>query len=130
MERAVSQDKSRAKDGSVNMPNREREVQLAFRVTEAERRLIEDKMKLFGTENMSAYLRKMAIDGYIVKLDFLQINEMMSLLRRTNASLNQIAKRLNSMGRAYVEDISEIRQRQDEIYDMVKKMLRKIVAIK
>ncbi len=52
------------------MPNREREVQLAFRVTEAERRLIEDKMKLFGTVNMSAYLRKIAIDGYIVKLDF------------------------------------------------------------
>ncbi len=112
------------------MPNREREVQLAFRVTEAERKLIEDKMRLFGTVNMSAYLRKMAIDGYIVKLDFPQINEMMSLLRRTNASLNQIVKRLNSMGRAYADDISEIKRRQDEIYDMVKKMLNKIVAMK
>ncbi len=112
------------------MPNREREVQLAFRVTEAERKLIEDKMRLFGTVNMSAYLRKIAIDGYIVKLDFPQINEMMSLLRRTNASLNQIAKRLNSTGRVYAEDISEIRQRQDEIYDMVKKMLNKIVTMK
>ncbi len=129
MERTVSQDKSKAKDGS-NMPNREREVQLAFRVTEAERKLIEDKMRLFGTVNMSAYLRKMAIDGYIVKLDFPQINEMMSLLRRTNVSLNQIVKRLNSTGRAYAEDISEIRQRQDEIYDMVKKMLNKIVAMR
>ncbi len=112
------------------MPNREREVQLAFRVTEAERKLIEDKMRLFGTVNMSAYLRKMAIDGYIVKLDFPQINEMMALLRRTNASLNQIVKRLNSTGRVYAEDISEIRQRQDEIYDMVKKMLNKIVTMK
>ncbi len=112
------------------MPNREREVQLAFRVNEEERKLIEDKMRLFGTVNMSAYLRKIAIDGYIVKLDFPQINEMMSLLRRTSASLNQIAKRLNSTGRAYAEDISEIRQRQDEIYDMVKKMLNKITAIK
>lgn len=112
------------------MPNREREVQLAFRVTEAERRLIEDKMKLFGTVNMSAYLRKMAIDGYIVKLDFPQINEMLSLLRKTNANLNQITKRLNGTGRAYAEDISEIIQKQDEIYDMVKKMLNKIVAMK
>jgi len=116
--------------GVLNMPNREREVQLAFRVTEAERRLIEDKMKLFGTVNMSAYLRKMAIDGYIVKLDYPQINEMLSLLRKTNANLNQITKRLNSTGRAYAEDISEIEQRQDEIYDMVKKMLNKIVAMK
>ncbi len=112
------------------MPNREREVQLAFRVTEAERRLIEDKMKLFGTVNMSAYLRKMAIDGYIVKLDLPQINEMMSLLRRTSSSLNQIAKRLNSTGRAYAEDISEIRQRQDEIYSSVREILSKIALVK
>ncbi len=112
------------------MPNRKRKVQLALRVTEAERKLIEDKMRLFGTVNMSAYLRKMAIDGYIVKLDLPKINEMMSLLRRTSASLNQIVKRLNSTGRAYAEDISEIRLRQDEIYDMVKKMLNKIVAMK
>ncbi len=111
------------------MPNREREVQLAFRVTEAERRLIEDKMKLFGTENMSAYLRKMAIDGYIVKLDLPQINEMMSLLRRTSSSLNQIAKRLNSTGRAYAEDISEIRHRQDEIFYIVNNLLNTLTAI-
>ncbi len=112
------------------MPNRERAVQLAFRVTEAERQLIEDKMRLFGTENMSAYLRKMAIDGYIVKLDLPQINEMMSLLRRASGSLNQIAKRLNSTGRVYVEDISEIRQQQDEIYDTIKKLLNKITLVK
>lgn len=112
------------------MPNREREVQLAFRVTEAERRLIEDKMKLFGTVNMSAYLRKMAIDGYIVKLDLPKINEMMSLLRRTSASLNQITKRLNSTGRAYAEDISEIKQRQDEIYSSIREILGKITLVK
>lgn len=112
------------------MPNREREVQLAFRVTEAERRLIEDKMKLFGTVNMSAYLRKMAIDGYIVKLDLPKINEMMSLLRRTSSSLNQIAKRLNSTGRAYAEDISEIKQRQDEIYSSIREILGKITLVK
>lgn len=112
------------------MPNRERGVQLAFRVTEAERRLIEDKMKLFGTVNMSAYLRKMAIDGYIVKLDLPKINEMMSLLRRTSSSLNQIAKRLNSTGRAYVEDISEIKQQQDEIYSSIREILGKITLVK
>lgn len=112
------------------MPNREREVQLAFRVTEAERKLIEDKMRLFGTVNMSAYLRKMAIDGYIVKLDLPKINEIMSLLRRTSSSLNQIAKRLNSTGRAYAEDISEIRQRQDEIYSSVREILSKITLVK
>lgn len=112
------------------MPNREREVQLAFRVTEAERRLIEDKMKLFGTVNMSAYLRKMAIDGYIVKLDLPKINEMMSLLRRTSASLNQITKRLNSTGRVYDEDMSEIKKRQEEIYEALNRILKHIAGLR
>ena len=90
------------------MPNREREVQLAFRVTEEERRLIEDKMRLFGTVNMSAYLRKTAIDGYIVKLDFPQINEMMSLLRRTECELESDCEKVEqyreSLRRGYIRD--------------------------
>jgi len=118
------------KTGVLNMPNREREVQLAFRVTEAGRRLIEDKMKLFGTVNMSAYLRKMAIDGYIVKLDFPQINEMLSLLRKTNANLNQITKRLNGTGRVYDEDMSEIKQRQEEIYEALSRILKHIAGLR
>ena len=47
---------------------RQREVQLKFRVTPEERGLIEQKMALLGTSNMAAYLRKMAIDGYIINL--------------------------------------------------------------
>ncbi len=112
------------------MPNREREVQLAFRVTEAERRLIEDRMKLFGTMNMSAYLRKMAIDGYIVKLNFKELSELLSLLRRTSASVNQIAKRINSTGRAYSEDLAEIREGQEEIAEAVNDTLRAITVLK
>ena len=112
------------------MSNREREVQLAFRVTKAERRLIEDKMKLFGTVNMSAYLRKMAIDGYIVKLNFKELSEFLSLLRRMNASVNQMAKRINSTGRVYSEDFAEIRGGQEEICNMMKTLINKITAVK
>ena len=50
------------------MANREREIQLKFRVTPEERELIEAKMAQLGTQNMAAYLRKMALDGYVVRL--------------------------------------------------------------
>lgn len=112
------------------MANRERTVQVKFRVTPAERKLIEQKMLEFGTKNMGAYLRKMAIDGYIVKLNFKELSELLSLLRRVSASVNQIAKRINITGRAYSEDLEEIRLSQEEIYDTAKKVLDKIAALK
>ena len=51
------------------MDGRKRTVQIKFRVTEAERDLILEKMKLIPTRNMAAYLRKIAIDGYIIQVD-------------------------------------------------------------
>ena len=72
---------------------REREVQLKFRVTPEERQIIEQKMTLLGTSNMAAYLRKMAIDGYIVNLDLPELRELISLLRR---SRDRKSTRLNS----------------------------------
>ncbi len=112
------------------MANRERNIQVKFRVTSEERRLIENRMSEFGTKNMGAYLRKMAIDGYIVKLNFKELSELLSLLRRTSASVNQIAKRINSTGRAYSEDLAEIKDGQEEICNMMKMLLNKITAIK
>lgn len=112
------------------MANRERTVQVKFRVTPEERRLIESRMAEFGTKNMGAYLRKMAIDGYIVKLNFKELSELLSLLRRTSASVNQIAKRINSTGRIYSEDLAEIREGQEEICNMMKMLINKITAVK
>ena len=57
------------------MTERKRAIQLKFYVTEQERILIEEKMKLLQTDNMGAYLRKMAIDGYIIQLDYSAIKE-------------------------------------------------------
>ena len=64
------------------MANLEREIQLKFRVTAEERALIEQKMEQLGTTNMAAYLRKMAVDGYVVNLELPELREMVSLLRR------------------------------------------------
>ncbi len=71
------------------MAKRQREVQLKFRVSPEERDVIEQKMAQLGTTNMAAYLRKMALDGYVVNLELPELREMVSLLRRSSSNLNQ-----------------------------------------
>ncbi len=80
-------------------------------------------MAQIGTENMSAYLRKMAIDGYVIKLDMPQFRELTSQMKRISNSENQIAKRLNTTGSLYVTDIEEIKRNQGEIYKGIRKIL-------
>lgn len=77
------------------MAKRKRNIVIRFRVTPEEREMIESKMAQFGTSNMAAYLRKISIDGYVVRLDLPELREMVSLLRRSSNNLNQIAKRVN-----------------------------------
>ena len=80
------------------MEGRKRTVQVKFYVTEEERRLIREKMKLIPTRNMAAYLRKMAIDGYVVHIDTTDIRAQTAELQKIGVNINQIARRLNSMG--------------------------------
>lgn len=75
------------------MAKRKRDIQLKFRVTPQEREMIETKMAQFGTTNMAAYLRKMAIDGYVVKLDLPELRELVTLLRYSSNNLNQLTRR-------------------------------------
>ena len=72
------------------MAKRKRDIQLKVRVTPEERAMIEAKMAQLGTTNMGAYLRKMAIDGYVVKLDLPELRELVSLLRYSSNNLNQL----------------------------------------
>lgn len=111
------------------MANRKRDIRLRFRVTPEERALIEEKMTQVGTSNMEAYLRKMSIDGYILKLDLPEIKEMISLLRRSSNNLNQIAKRINQTGRLYGEDMEDILRKQERLWQAVNEILSKLSAL-
>ena len=79
------------------MEGRKRTVQVKFYVTEEERRLIREKMKLIPTRNMAAYLRKMAIDGYVVHIDTTDIRAQTAELQKIGVNVNQIARRINSI---------------------------------
>ena len=112
----------------MSTPNRQREVQLKFRVTPEERALIEQKEHL-GTTNMAAYLRKMAVDGYAVHLELPELREMVSLLRRTSNNLNQLTKRVHETGRFYDADLEELRLSFDGLWDAAQKILTALAKI-
>ncbi len=82
-----------------------------------------------GTKNMSAFIRKMALDGRIVLLDMDEIKKLVSLLRRTSANVNQIAKRVNSTSRVYENDLAEIQNRLGEVWLALDDVLRKLAAV-
>lgn len=111
------------------MANRNRPIQVKFRVTPEERVLIDKRMAQTGTINMAAYLRKMAIDGYVVKLELPELRDLISLLRRTSNNFNQIARRVNSTNRIYEDDIHEMKLMIDKAWEATNKVLEKLAAI-
>ena len=111
------------------MAKRKRDVPVLFYVNKDEMELIQQKMQAFGTSNMSAYLRKMAIDGYVLKLDLPELKELVSLLRRWSNNLNQLTRRVHQTGRIYDADLQELNAQQERIWDGVKQILKQLAKL-
>ena len=109
---------------------RKRNIQVIFWISEQERELIQQKMAQLGTDNMSAYLRKIAIDGYVVRLELPELREMVSLLRRSSNNLNQIAKRVNETGRFYAADMDDMLQKQEQLWQAANDIISRLATIK
>ena len=90
--------------------NRVRKVQLNFRVTEREKELIENRMQEIGTTNREAYLRKIAIDGMLVKLEVPELKEILSLMRYSSNNINQIARKANETHSVHAVDVMQMRE--------------------
>jgi hypothetical protein len=104
---------------------RKRTVQVKFRVTEAERDLILEKMRLLHTDNMAAYMRKMAIDGYILAVDYSELKALAAEIQKIGVNVNQIARRVNSTGSVYADDLAEIKGALAEIWRLQRLSLLK-----
>ena len=111
------------------MAKRKRDVPVLFYVNQKEMALIQQKMQAFGTSNMSAYLRKMALDGYCVRLDLDEVKELNRLLRICSNNLNQYAKRANETGSIYKADIEDLQRRLDAIWQQQKELLTELAGI-
>ena len=106
-----------------------RKKQLHFLVSAEEEKLIKRKMEDAGIKRIGVYLRKMAIDGYTIRLDLEDMREAVRLLRISSNNLNQYAKKANETGSVYVEDIRDIKQNQEELWNLMKSILSKLSAI-
>ena len=111
------------------MAEQARKIPLQFYVSEQERKLIQTKMEQYSTNNLSAYLRKIAIDGYVVNLELPELGEMVSLLRRSSNNLNQLTRRVHETGRIYDADMEDLRQSQERLWNAAQKILTSLAKI-
>ena len=111
------------------MAKRKRPIILRCPVTAEERNLIEQKMAQLQTKRIGAYLRKMAIDGYVVRLDLPELRELVSLLRRSSNNLNQLTRRVHETGRFYDADLEDLRQSYDRLWEAARRVLKGLSKI-
>ena len=111
------------------MAKRKRDVPLLFWVSPEEKALIQKKMEQIGTTNLSAYLRKMAIDGFVINLELPELREMVSLLRRSSNNLNQLTRRVHETGRFYDADLEDLRQSQEKLWDAASSIVKSLAKL-
>lgn len=102
------------------MPDRTRPIRKEICLNEQELNLIQHKMRQLGTHNFGAYARKMLIDGYIIKVDYTEQKKLAAAVSRAASNINQICRRINSTGHFYADDVAELKERQGEIWQLLK----------
>lgn len=102
-----------------------RSIGLYTRVSPEEKEVIDRKMALLGASNLRAYLRKMAVDGYIVQLDMESVVELVKLLRSISSNVNQIARRCNETRNLYAEDVEDLRRGYTRLWQEIHVLLKK-----
>ena len=103
--------------------------EIHFLVSQGEKEHIDRKMKEAGISSLAAYMRKMAIDGYVVDMDLSDVKELVRLLRICSNNLNQYAKKANESGKVYDNDINDLQTKLDGIWDETKNLMAKLSAL-
>ena len=108
------------------MANRKRSVPIVFWVSPEEKDTIIKRMDDLGTKNMSAFLRKMALNGYMISLSLPELKEILSLMRRISNNLNQLTKRVHVSNRIYDADLQDIQRTQQELWEALRQILLRL----
>ena len=106
-----------------------RDEVLILRITKSEKSRIYEKMLGMGIRSLSAYIRKMALDGYCLHLDLQELRRMAYLLQMCSNNLNQYAKAANENGQVYAADLEDLRSRLDELIDIGKQILSRLADL-
>ena len=107
-------------------PERKRSKQLKIWVSPEEQDMIRQKMAEFGTENLGAFVRKMVIDGYILKLDLPELREVSRHIGYLDNNINQMARKVNAGKTVYKEDVDEIQALFNTICKLQRKIIRQL----
>ena len=102
---------------------------IILRTTKAEKSRIYEKMLGMGIRSLSAYIRKMALDGYCLHLDLKELQRMAYLLQMCSNNLNQYAKVANENGQIYTADLEDLRARLDELISIGKQILSRLAEL-
>ena len=105
-------------------------VRIFVKMTPEEKAKIRERMSEAGFKNLSAYVRKMLLNGYVINLDLSDVKEVLRLLRISSNNLNQYAKKANQTGSIYEEDIQDLKDRFDEFWEIAKELLTRLAVIR
>ena len=108
---------------------RRRPVHLHVMVSEEELEQIRDRMAEAGIQNMGAYIRKMALNGYVLHVDLSPVKELVSLQRRCSNNLNQVAIQANTYGGVYPEDIKSLQKDYADLWGPLSDLLKQLTEI-
>lgn len=106
-----------------------KDAYIRCRLNQKEREIIEERMELSGIRNMSAYIRRMALNGYIIRLDIPELRELLRLMKISSNNLNQYAKKANQTGSIYRRDIEVLQKDQKTLLELMGKVLDRLYAM-
>lgn len=112
------------------MANRKRTTPIYIHISEEERILLAEKMKLSGTKTISAYLRQLIRYGFVFEVDYAPIREMNGQLGKIGGNVNQITRRMNETKHIYAEDIKDLKEMMEKIWRIQKSILLQQPSIK
>ena len=107
------------------MPDRTRPIRKEICLNESEWNLIQHKMRQLQTHNFGAYARKMLIDGYIIKVDYTEQKKLAAAVSRIASTVNQICRRINSIGHFYEDDIAKRKERVADVWELLKEQQKR-----
>lgn len=112
------------------MANRNRNNSVQFYLSDDEQKILDEKFRLSGMKSKSAFLRKLILYGYVYDVDYSYLRNYNVELGHINSSLNQIAKRINSTGNIYQDDMEHVKELMNQVWHTHKSMLSKQPLIK
>ena len=91
--------------------------------------LIRERMAEAGISNLGAYVRKMALNGYVLHVDLSDIRELVSLQRGCDNNLNQAAIHVNTYGGIYPDEIKALQRDYADLWRPLADLLKKLAAV-